>query len=224
MGNIYNNGNNRYTGYVEGIYGSFIYKVKQTVYKWWCVVYKPVYKLTHNGYFPPEKEPDNKYPSEPDNANSEVDQQKLLAEQMAKEMADKIMSEHNNVSEFIPDINTDSNEEQGSSTSTDNATSNIDNVAANENTSDEDDIMNKLSSIMDANKVDIAPFIEEGKANLMEQQAKEQQIKDEQVSEASDDALLRAQEIMDRLNREAAEDEAKKQAEIDEAKRAAGVL
>ena len=35
----------------------FFYNVRQTVYKWWCVVYKPTYKLFHHGYWPAEKEP-----------------------------------------------------------------------------------------------------------------------------------------------------------------------
>lgn len=35
----------------------FFYNVRQTVYKWWCVVYKPAYKLFHHGYWPAEKEP-----------------------------------------------------------------------------------------------------------------------------------------------------------------------
>lgn len=35
----------------------FFYKIRQTVYKWWCVVYKPAYKLFHHGYWPAEKEP-----------------------------------------------------------------------------------------------------------------------------------------------------------------------
>lgn len=35
----------------------FFYNIRQTVYKWWCVVYKPAYKLFHHGYWPAEKEP-----------------------------------------------------------------------------------------------------------------------------------------------------------------------
>lgn len=62
----------------------------------------------------------------------------------------------------------------------------------------------RLDSIMNANKVDVNSFIEQGKSAA--QEAEE---------------LRRAQEIMDRLNREAAEDEAKKVAEIEEAKRQA---
>ena len=41
---------------------NFVYKAKKTVYKWWCVVYKPVYVMTHHGVWPEEKKPENKYP------------------------------------------------------------------------------------------------------------------------------------------------------------------
>jgi hypothetical protein len=62
----------------------------------------------------------------------------------------------------------------------------------------------RLDSIMNANKVDVDSFIAQGKTAAQEA-----------------DEMKRAQEIMDRLNREAAEDEAKKVAEIEEAKRQA---
>ena len=62
----------------------------------------------------------------------------------------------------------------------------------------------RLASIMNANKVDVDSFIAQGKTAAQEA-----------------DEMKRAQEIMDRLNREAAEDEAKKVAEIEEAKRQA---
>lgn len=155
-------------------YNSIFYKAKRTVYKWWCVVYKPVYKLVHNGYFPPEKEPDNLYPkSRPVSVdedtmidsqvnNEAFDRDKALAEQTVREMAEKIMKK---------------------------------------------------------NAVDISEYIEEGKAN----QKKEVKAEESNATTDNDDALLRAQEIIDRLNREAAEDEAKKQAEIDAAKIAAGI-
>ncbi|MGN0494860.1 MAG: hypothetical protein ACI4GW_01400 [Lachnospiraceae bacterium] len=65
----------------------------------------------------------------------------------------------------------------------------------------------KLASIMNANKVDVNAFIKAGKEAMEHKQ--------------EDEALIRAQEIMDRLNREAAEDEAKKQAEIEAAKQKA---
>ncbi len=74
----------------------------------------------------------------------------------------------------------------------------------------------RLASIMNANKVDVDAFIQAGKAAIQE---KEQEAAS--PSNEDKDAMARAQEIMDRLNREAAEDEAKKQAEIDEARKQA---
>ena len=34
------------------MYDNFLFRAKRTVYKWWCIVYKPVYKLIHNGEWP----------------------------------------------------------------------------------------------------------------------------------------------------------------------------
>ena len=65
----------------------------------------------------------------------------------------------------------------------------------------------RLASIMNANKVDVDSFIAQGKNAAQEAKEAEE--------------LKRAQEIFERLQREAAEDEAKKQAELDAAKAAA---
>lgn len=69
----------------------------------------------------------------------------------------------------------------------------------------------RIAAIMNANKVDVNAFIEAGRV------AKEEIAN----KKAEDDALHRAQEIMDRLNQEAAEDDAKKIAEIEVAKQEA---
>ena len=69
----------------------------------------------------------------------------------------------------------------------------------------------RIADIMNANKVDVNAFIEAGRVAKEEIASKK----------AEDDAIRRAQEIMDRLNREAAEDEAKKVAEIEAAKQEA---
>lgn len=69
----------------------------------------------------------------------------------------------------------------------------------------------RIAAIMNANKVDVDAFIEAGRAAKEEIASKK----------ADDDALRRAQEIMDRLNREAAEDDAKKEAEIEAARQEA---
>lgn len=104
----------------------------------------------------------------------------------------------------------------------------------------------RITAIMNANKVDVNAFIEAGKAakeeiaakkaeedarrKLAEEKAKEVQqatavkiMVEENLTTKNkqEDDLRRAQEIMDRLNREAAEDEAKKQAEIEAAKQEA---
>ena len=65
------------------MYDSLFYRVKQTVYKWWCVVYKPVYKLMHHGYWPAEKEPYYVPPEEkakqvlPEEETSKIEQEKI---------------------------------------------------------------------------------------------------------------------------------------------------
>lgn len=72
----------------------------------------------------------------------------------------------------------------------------------------------RIASIMNANKVDVNAFIEAGKAAVEASDREEEERRKEEE-------MRRAQEIIDRLNREAAEDEAKKQAEIEEAKKQA---
>lgn len=104
----------------------------------------------------------------------------------------------------------------------------------------------RIAAIMNANKVDVNAFIEAGKAakeeiatkkaeEKLRREAAEQKAREVQPATAvkaavdaelekqrkRDEDLRRAQEIMDRLNREAAEDEAKKQAEIEAAKQEA---
>ena len=73
----------------------------------------------------------------------------------------------------------------------------------------------RIAAIMNAGKVDVNAFIEEGRSKAAETTG------EASTSDATEEQLRRAQEIIDRLNREAAEDEAKKQAEIDAAKQRA---
>lgn len=89
----------------------------------------------------------------------------------------------------------------------------------------------RINSILDANKVNVDEFIEEGMAGrrntenlksedsglkVTEDEKEHKRICDEEAKREED--MQRAQEIIDRLNREAAEDEAKKIAEIEELK------
>lgn len=138
-------------------YDNFFVRAKQTVYKWWCVVYKPVYKLTHNGYWPNEKEPGYKPPVE------DKKQKDLAAKLASQIMADK----QDSVNDLV--------------------------------------LQSSATSETESSKEEAQPI-------------KEPEI---DLSTVDSDALARAQEIMDRLNKEAAEDEAKKQAEINQAKKQA---
>lgn len=146
----------------QGFFNNF----KRTVYKWWCVVYKPAYKLFHHGYWPAEKEPYYQPPKE------EPQEQQTDA-----------------VSE-TPSTNTNSTDAQA--------------------------LANKIMSSKQGNIDDmVANTTPVETATPESAQAEEPEI---DLSQVDADSLARANEIMARLAAEAAEDEAKKQAEIDAAK------
>lgn len=65
----------------------------------------------------------------------------------------------------------------------------------------------RIAAILNANQVNVNAFIEEGKASRENASG--------EVSTGKQEDMRRAQEILERLNREAAEDEAKKRAEIE---------
>ena len=212
------------------MYDNFFYKAKQTVYKWWCVIYKPVYKLTHHGYWPAEKEPYYIPPEEK--------QQQQLASQMTKQISDteaEISLEDTTAKDTVsvaPTNNTTSSNDNPSNTgesaedaaarakeimdrlnreaAEDEAKKQAEIEAARQKAAEQD----RLNSILKSTQRDISQYISEGMAHREEAQHTIQ----EETPTASDEALRRAQEIMDRLNREAAEDESKKQAEIEAAK------
>ncbi len=150
-------------------YDSFGYKFQQTVYKWWCVVYRPAYKLVHKGYWPEEKEPfyaANK-------AKEEEAKKTALAASLAAEAR---------YSQSVADT--------------------VEKTLAE----------SKVSQPVAPTP---APSVEPVKEATPDASA------DEIPADVSSDVLDRANEIMARLAREAAEDEAKKQNQIDEAKRKA---
>ena len=162
---------------------NFFIRAKQTVYKWWCVIYKPVYKLFHQGHWPEGKDPYYHPPqgnaagqSEDTSAESDA-AQRLLAEQMARQIEE--LNQHQVDSIIL---------------STDPAETAIPEANVSIAIPDTDDtISEEITQTQDTTQ---GPYV-------------------------SDDVMAKAQEIMDRLAREAAEDEAKKQAEIDAAKQAA---
>ena len=74
----------------------------------------------------------------------------------------------------------------------------------------------RIDSILNANKVNVDVFIEEGKSGRGNTETLRSEENDDEAKKQED--LQRAQEILARLNREAAEDEAKKMEEIEKAR------
>lgn len=147
------------------------YRARQTVYKWWCVVYRPVYKLCHHGNWPAEKEPFYQANQAAAISAEEQQQRDLLASQISQSVMDKKQASVDNILDTI----------EQTSTPVEN------NVAP--------------AAVVSQPESPAEPEID--------------------LSNVDDNVLDKANEIMARLAREAAEDEAKKQKEIDEAKRLA---
>ncbi|MDE6024914.1 MAG: hypothetical protein K2G45_05610 [Lachnospiraceae bacterium] len=153
----------------------FFTRLKQTVYKWWCVVYRPVYKLTHHGYWPEEKEPgyvppENKEPDHvPPNTNETVSPNPQTSEDTSDIISRVLNEKQNNLNKTIASAHMEQTDESTSDSS-------------------------QPDSVWD-DSVD--------------------------TSHMSSESVDLAKEIMERLAREAAEDEAKKQAEIAKAREVA---
>lgn len=151
------------------MYDNFLTRAKRTVYKWWCIIYKPVYKLTHHGYWPKEKEP-----YAPTSTGNTLDAQAL---------ADAILDTNRQSQHSVDDIVLEASH---------------------------------LAPVADApapKSTDATVSVTTDATSALNQ--------DEIPAGVDDDVLARANEIMARLNREAAEDEAKKQKEIEGAKKEA---
>jgi hypothetical protein len=152
---------------------SFIIYAKRTVYKWWCVVYKPVYKLTHNGRWPEEKNPDNVYPrSVPAASPDEISE---LAEQAAKAVDNVVNLSETGKKYWTDDEDVDlTNVDENTIDRASEIMDRLAREAAEDEAKKQAEIEDakkqarekeKLDMIMMANKVDITPFIEEGKAH-----------------------------------------------------------
>lgn len=146
------------------MYDNFLFRAKRTVYKWWCIVYKPVYKLIHNGEWPEEKEPDVKYaaPTKPSQPET------LDAQALADAVLDTNRQRQHNIDDLVSEAAHMSAEPTASA------------PAVNA----EPDI-SSTNSALDPEEIPAG---------------------------VDDDVLARANEIMARLNREAAEDEEKSNA------------
>lgn len=196
----------------------FFYKAKQTVYKWWCIVYKPTYKLFHQGYWPAEKEPYYEM-NQAIAAREEATKLAPSATSNAEDLANQIMSsKQGNVDALV------ANTPASTIASEDDATVTMENTANDSeidlSTVDSDalaranEIMARLASEAAADEAKKQAEIDAAKAKARadEEAAKEKAKADQ------DAAKIRADEIMARLASEAAADEAKKQAEIAAAK------
>lgn len=153
------------------MYDNFLFRAKRTVYKWWCIVYKPVYKLIHNGEWSEEKEPDVKYavPKSPSQPAS------LDAQALADAVLDTNRQSQHNIDDLVSE-------------------------AAH---------MSAAAAVTKPTAAAPEPALSNTESVLNPEEI---------PADVDDDVLARANEIMARLNREAAEDEEKKQREIQAAK------
>ncbi len=198
------------------IIGTFFYNIKRTVYKWWCVIYKPVYKLVHHGYWPREKEP--YYIPEEEKSNKIDSPEAATSDAVAGPTADNSLGS----GAVMPVDGSGTNMPvNGSGTDRDDSLKRADEIlrrleaeAAEDEAKKQAQIQEarkkaeekqRLDAILKSTRVDISDYINQGIANR-------------ENENAENEALRKAQEIIDRLNREAAEDEAKKQAQIEAAK------
>ena len=190
--------NDPYTNYNPN---SFVIKAKRTVYKWWCVVYRPVYKLTHNGNWPSEKNPENKYPTQATQSDDALKMAQQIMEAQSANVDNMIaesieqagINTDKSSAATVPEQNTIASAPVNVTEDPEIDLSNVDSATldraneimerlAREAAEDaakkqaEIDAAKKqaeenqrLAMIMQANQVDISTFIEEGKAQLRDQ-------------------------------------------------------
>ena len=178
------------------------------VIKWWHLVMKPVLRIDNNEsgqvesvqpkeQLKPEEvqsEPEQQFISEKVQSASERKQVKPEEQQRKPEDRQAKPTEDRSAMDFIERMNAEKEEKR-------------------KKLLEQAQEQARINEILNANKVNVEAFIQVGKDAIQE--------KEEQKEKIDDDVMARAQEIMDRLNKEAAEDEAKKQAQIEEAKRQA---
>ena len=200
----------------------FFYKAKQTVYKWWCVVYRPAYKLFHQGYWPAEKEPYYAM-----NQAKEKEEQAARLAQVAnvdaEDLANSILSsKQGNIDTMVANTTPTSEDVKPVNTPETEPEPEIDLSQVDPDAlARANEIMARLASEAAADEAKKQAEIDAAKAKAKadEEAAKAKAAEDEAKRQAEQDAAkARADEIIARLANEAAEDEAKKQAEIDAAK------
>lgn len=189
--------------------GGFFKSVAGHLIKWWQIVIMPVFRLNNNR-----------------NASDALDMN-MTDEEATEVLADNTVKQ-GNPQEPIGVKQETANSQMNTAASTEDADAadilsrlEKEKREAEEKKRKEIEAMRqkaqeeeRIAAIMNANKVAVDSFIAEGKANRETQEELDAKQAEE---ERKQEELRRAQEIIDRLNREAAEDEAKKQAEITKA-------
>ncbi|MBE5932770.1 MAG: hypothetical protein E7263_05040 [Lachnospiraceae bacterium] len=199
----------------------FFYNIRQTVYKWWCVVYKPAYKLFHHGYWPAEKEPyyqadlakqeDTSTVSQPTKSTDATNTSSLNAQDLANQI---LSSKQGNVDAMVANTTPLKQETSGADkTSSEEPEIDLSKVDADA-LARANEIMARLAAEAAEDEAKKQAEIEDAKAKARaDEEAAKAKVKEDEAA-----AKARADEIMARLAAEAAADEAKKQAEIDAAK------
>lgn len=206
----------------------FFKVITGNIVKWWQLVVMPILKIDNNSKQNQQVQTEQPAASEQKSNPTQVVEQKAVEtkEQPSQQETKKA------VDDTVPT----SKEETKSETATTGGQQDAaDALAVMERINREREAKRKadlekaqeearLASIMNSNKVDVDAFIQAGRESREEKEAENKAENNIQItsgSDSKDDAIARAEEIMARLNREAAEDEAKKQAEIEAAKKQA---
>lgn len=206
----------------------FFKVITGNIVKWWQLVVMPILKIDNNSNQNQQVQTEQLAASEQKSDPTQVVEQKVVEtkEQPSQQETKKA------VADTVPT----SKEETKSETATTGGQQDAaDALAVMERINREREAKRKadlekaqeearLASIMNSNKVDVDAFIQAGRESRVEKEAENKAENNIQItsgSDSKDDAIARAEEIMARLNREAAEDEAKKQAEIEAAKKQA---
>ncbi len=196
--------------------GGFFSNVKGHVFKWWQLVIMPVLRINNNGskvqYT--QQQPIQQPVQQPVEPFQTVPEPQLAKENGSNEKIDVVDKVHS-VEKSEVEVHS-----KQSFSDTDDAMGVLRRINEEKEEKRRREIENarqkvseeaRIAAIMNANKVDVNAFIEAGKV------AKEE-IANKRAEEQAQEERRRAQEILDRLNREAEEDEAKKRAEIEAAK------
>ncbi len=186
-------------------WGGFFKSVKGHVIKWWQQVILPVFHLNNNEAGNSLNEQEMKRKT--DSGAKETAQEKAYIEEKAdrketvKEENDLDSGSNQDALEILKRLEREKQEEE------EKARKEIEDMRKKNQEQE------RIAAIMNANQVNVNAFIEEGKA------IRENALEETDTKKQED--MQRAQEIIDRLNREAAEDDAKKRAEIEAARKRA---